>query len=34
MLSLAVPICLLYFASIACVQLIELRRAKEDALAA
>jgi sec-independent protein translocase protein TatC len=33
MLSLAVPICLLYFVSILCVQLIEGRRAKEDALA-
>ncbi len=33
MLSLAVPICLLYFASIACVQIIEWRRAKEDAVA-
>ncbi len=33
MLSLALPICLLYFASILCVQLIEWRRAKEDALA-
>jgi sec-independent protein translocase protein TatC len=33
MLSLALPICLLYFASILCVQLIEGRRAKEDALA-
>ena len=33
MLSLAVPICLLYFASILCVQLVERRRAKEDALA-
>jgi sec-independent protein translocase protein TatC len=34
MLSLALPICLLYFASILCVQLIEGRRAKEDALEA
>ena len=34
MLSLALPICLLYFASIVCVQLIERGRAKEDALAA
>jgi sec-independent protein translocase protein TatC len=34
MLSLALPICLLYFASILCVQMIEWRRAKEDALAA
>jgi sec-independent protein translocase protein TatC len=33
MLSLALPICLLYFASIVCVQLIERGRAKEDALA-
>jgi sec-independent protein translocase protein TatC len=33
MLSLALPICLLYFASILCVQLIELRRAKDDAAA-
>jgi sec-independent protein translocase protein TatC len=33
MLSLALPICLLYFASIACVQMIEWRRAKEDAAA-
>jgi sec-independent protein translocase protein TatC len=33
MLSLALPICLLYFASIWCVQLIEWRRAKEDAAA-
>jgi sec-independent protein translocase protein TatC len=33
MMSLAVPICLLYFASIWCVQLIEWRRAKEDAAA-
>jgi sec-independent protein translocase protein TatC len=31
MLSLAVPICLLYFASILCVQVIEWRRAKDDA---
>jgi sec-independent protein translocase protein TatC len=30
MLSLAVPICLLYFISIGCVQLIEWRRKKED----
>jgi sec-independent protein translocase protein TatC len=34
MLSLALPICLLYAASIGCVQLIEWRRAKEDAAAA
>jgi sec-independent protein translocase protein TatC len=34
MLSLALPICLLYGASIICVQLIEGRRAKEDALEA
>ena len=34
MLSLAVPICLLYGVSILCVQLIEWRRAKEDAAAA
>ena len=33
MLSLAVPICLLYFASIVCVQMIEWRRAKDDAAA-
>ena len=33
MLSLALPICLLYFASIVCVQLIERGRAKEDAAA-
>ncbi len=33
MLSLALPICLLYFASILCVQMIEWRRAKEDAAA-
>jgi sec-independent protein translocase protein TatC len=33
MLSLAVPICLLYFVSIGCVQFIEWRRAKEDAAA-
>ena len=33
MLSLALPICLLYFASILCVQVIEWRRAKEDAAA-
>jgi sec-independent protein translocase protein TatC len=33
MLSLALPICLLYFASIACVQMIEWRRAKQDAAA-
>jgi sec-independent protein translocase protein TatC len=33
MLSLAVPICLLYGVSILCVQLIELRRRKEDAAA-
>ena len=33
MLSLALPICLLYFASILCVQVIEWRRAKDDALA-
>jgi sec-independent protein translocase protein TatC len=33
MLSLALPICLLYFASILCVQLIEWRRAKDDAAA-
>ena len=33
MLSLALPICLLYAASIWCVQLIEWRRAKDDALA-
>jgi sec-independent protein translocase protein TatC len=32
MLSLALPICLLYFASILCVQLIERGRAKEDAM--
>ncbi|MFI4936499.1 MAG: twin-arginine translocase subunit TatC [Caulobacterales bacterium] len=31
MMSLAVPICLLYFVSIWCVQLIESRRAKADA---
>jgi sec-independent protein translocase protein TatC len=31
MLSLALPICLLYFASIACVQFIEWRRAQEEA---
>jgi sec-independent protein translocase protein TatC len=31
MMSLAVPICLLYFASIWCVQLIEWRRAKDEA---
>ena len=31
MISLAVPLCLLYEASIWCVKLIELRRAKEDA---
>ena len=30
MLSLALPICLLYFASILCVQVIEWRRAKDD----
>ena len=30
MMSLALPICLLYFASIACVQLIEWRRAKAE----
>ena len=30
MMSLALPICLLYFVSIWCVQLIELRRKKED----
>jgi sec-independent protein translocase protein TatC len=30
MLSLALPICLLYFASILCVQLIEWRRAKDE----
>ena len=34
MLSLALPICLLYGVSILCVQVIELRRAKEDAAAA
>ena len=34
MLSLALPICLLYGASILCVQLIEWRRAKADAAAA
>jgi sec-independent protein translocase protein TatC len=34
MMSLAVPICLLYFASIWCVQLIEWRRAKDEAEAA
>jgi sec-independent protein translocase protein TatC len=34
MLSLALPICLLYGASIVCVQMIEWRRAKEDAAAA
>jgi len=34
MLSLALPICLLYFASIWCVQLIEWRRAKDEAAAA
>jgi len=33
MMSLALPICLLYFVSIWCVQLIEWRRAKEDAAA-
>ena len=33
MMSLALPICLLYFVSIWCVQLIELRRKKEDAAA-
>jgi sec-independent protein translocase protein TatC len=33
MLSLAVPICLLYFVSIWCVQIIEWRRKKEDAAA-
>ncbi len=33
MISLAIPICLLYEASIWCVRLIELRRAKEDAAA-
>ncbi|HLY77986.1 MAG TPA: twin-arginine translocase subunit TatC [Caulobacteraceae bacterium] len=33
MLSLALPICLLYFASILCVQVIEWRRAKDDATA-
>jgi sec-independent protein translocase protein TatC len=33
MLSLALPICLLYGASIWCVQVIEWRRAKEDAAA-
>ncbi|HTX50791.1 MAG TPA: twin-arginine translocase subunit TatC [Caulobacteraceae bacterium] len=31
MMSLALPICLLYFASIWCVQLIEWRRAREEA---
>jgi len=31
MMSLALPICLLYFASIWCVQFIEWRRAKEEA---
>ena len=31
MLSLALPICLLYFVSIWCVQLIELRRKREEA---
>jgi sec-independent protein translocase protein TatC len=31
MLSLALPICLLYFASIGCVQFIEWRRAREEA---
>jgi sec-independent protein translocase protein TatC len=30
MISLAIPICLLYEASIWCVRLIEIRRAKED----
>jgi sec-independent protein translocase protein TatC len=30
MLSLALPICLLYFVSILCVQMIEWRRAKDD----
>lgn len=34
MMSLALPICLLYFASIWCVQLIEVRRRREDAAAA
>jgi sec-independent protein translocase protein TatC len=34
MLSLALPICLLYFASIGCVRLIEWRRSKEEAAAA
>jgi Sec-independent protein secretion pathway component TatC len=34
MLSLALPICLLYGASILCVQMIEWRRAKDDAAAA
>jgi len=34
MLSLALPICVLYGASILCVQMIEWRRAKEDAAAA
>jgi sec-independent protein translocase protein TatC len=33
MLSLALPICLLYGASIICVQLVERRRARDDALA-
>jgi sec-independent protein translocase protein TatC len=33
MISLALPICLLYEVSIWCVALIEGRRAKEDALA-
>jgi len=33
MVSLALPICLLYEVSIWCVALIEGRRAKEDALA-
>ena len=33
MLSLALPICLLYFVSILCVQMIEWRRAKDDAAA-
>ena len=31
MLSLALPICLLYVVSILCVQLIERRRAREEA---
>jgi sec-independent protein translocase protein TatC len=34
MMSLAAPICLLYFISIACVAMIEKRRAKDEALTA